>query len=85
MADHSIPRMRRKVTRREFLETAAATAAVSTVVHSAQRSRPNLLFILADDLGYGDLSCYGRPDYKTPSLDRLAQQGIKFMLSLIHI
>jgi arylsulfatase A-like enzyme len=38
-----------------------------------------VLFILADDLGYGDLSCYGRPDYQTPSLDGLAQQGIKFM------
>ena len=40
--------------------------------------RPNVLFILADDLGYGDLSCYGRPDYKTPVLDRLAAQGLKF-------
>ena len=40
--------------------------------------RPNVLFILADDLGYGDLSCYGRPDYKTPVLDRLASQGLKF-------
>ena len=37
-----------------------------------------MLFILADDLGYGDLSCYGRPDYKTPVLDALAKQGIKF-------
>lgn len=43
-----------------------------------QPSRPNILFILADDLGYGDLSSYGRPDYQTPTLDRLAQQGIKF-------
>jgi arylsulfatase A-like enzyme len=42
------------------------------------RERPNVLFILADDLGYGDLSCYGRPDYKTPVLDRLAAQGLKF-------
>ena len=40
--------------------------------------RPNVLCILADDLGYGDLSCYGRPDYKTPVLDRLATQGLKF-------
>ena len=38
-----------------------------------------MLFIMADDLGYGDLNCYGRPDYQTPSLDGLAQQGIKFM------
>src|SRR5438045_1442220 len=42
------------------------------------RTRPNVLFILADDLGYGDLSGYGRPDYKTPVLDALAAQGIKF-------
>ncbi len=40
--------------------------------------RPNILFILADDMGWADLSCYGRPDYKTPSLDRLAAQGIRF-------
>jgi arylsulfatase A-like enzyme len=37
-----------------------------------------VLFILADDLGYGDLSCYGRPDYETPVLDRLAEQGLRF-------
>ena len=41
--------------------------------------RPNILFILADDLGYGDLSCYGRPDYQTPNLDRLATQGVRFV------
>jgi arylsulfatase A-like enzyme len=46
-------------------------------VHAQQR--PNVLFILADDLGYGDLSCYGRPDYDTPVLDRLATQGMKLM------
>ena len=40
---------------------------------------PNIVFILADDLGYGDLSCYGRPDYRTPVLDAFARQGIKFM------
>ena len=45
---------------------------------AAQASQPNFLFILADDLGYGDLSCYGRPDYQTPVLDGLARQGMKF-------
>lgn len=38
---------------------------------------PNIVFILADDLGWGDLSCYGRPDYKTPNLDRLAAEGVR--------
>ncbi|HET9427483.1 MAG TPA: sulfatase-like hydrolase/transferase [Allosphingosinicella sp.] len=44
----------------------------------AQARRPNILFILADDLGYADLSCYGRRDYRTPVLDRLAEQGMLF-------
>ena len=38
---------------------------------------PNILFILADDLGYADLSCYGRRDYRTPHLDGLAAQGLR--------
>src|SRR5215510_11633531 len=68
------------VTRREFLETALGTTTVMSATALAQRApkRPNVLFILADDLGYGDLSCYGRPDYRTPVLDGLARQGIRF-------
>ena len=54
---------------------AGAAAPVSAV---PGRRRPNVLFILADDLGYGDLSCYGRPDYATPVLDGFAKQGLKF-------
>src|SRR4051794_2033477 len=73
--------MARTVTRREFINTAVATAtfAGTRVTRAAPPSRPNVLFILADDLGYGDLSCYGRPDYKTPVLDALAAEGVKFM------
>ena len=41
-------------------------------------SKPNIIFILADDLGYGDLSIYGQTDFKTPNLDKLAQQGVRF-------
>jgi len=41
-------------------------------------SRPNIIFILADDLGYGDLSCYGQEKFKTPNIDRLATEGMKF-------
>jgi arylsulfatase A-like enzyme len=71
-----------RITRREFINTTVATAAAATVgraIEPAAATRPNILFILADDLGYGDLSCYGRPDYRTPALDGLARQGLKFM------
>jgi arylsulfatase A-like enzyme len=39
---------------------------------------PNIIFILADDLGYGDLSCYGQKKFKTPNIDQLAAEGIRF-------
>src|SRR5687768_8137612 len=39
--------------------------------------RPNFLIILCDDLGYGDLGCYGHPSIKTPHLDKLASQGAR--------
>jgi arylsulfatase A-like enzyme len=71
-----------KVTRREFVSTALTGAAIAAGRPSLAQSksvRPNILFILADDLGYGDLSCYGRPDYQTPHLDRLATQGVRFI------
>ena len=69
-----------QLSRRDFLGVAAGTAAAALTSARPVRAqgRPNILFILADDLGYGDLSCYGRPDYKTPVLDRLAEQGMKF-------
>jgi arylsulfatase A-like enzyme len=68
------------VTRRDFIGAVGTTAAISALAPRAAstQERPNVLFILADDLGYGDLSCYGRPDYDTPELDALAEQGLKF-------
>lgn len=64
------------INRREFLGTAVAGLALPQVL--SLPSRPNIIWILADDLGYGDLSCYGRPDYKTPVIDSLADEGIRF-------
>jgi arylsulfatase A-like enzyme len=72
--------MVRTVTRREFLGATLGTTTLLTTSAFAQSTsrRPNVLFILADDMGYGDLSCYGRPDYQTPVLDNFARQGIRF-------
>lgn len=50
-------------------------------VRSAELSRPNIVFILADDLGINDLRCYGRKDHNTPNLDRLSTQGTRFTAS----
>ncbi len=49
---------------------------VTTVAAAAER--PNLVFIFADDLGYGDLGCYGATDIKTPHIDQLAREGTRF-------
>jgi arylsulfatase A-like enzyme len=79
------------VTRRELLSrTAAGSIALATLgtvqpnEADAQASgrtalKPNILFILADDLGYADLSCYGRRDLNTPNIDRIAADGMQFM------
>jgi arylsulfatase A-like enzyme len=47
-------------------------------VHAQAQKKPNIVFILADDLGYGDLSCYGQKHFQTPNIDRLAREGMKF-------
>lgn len=45
---------------------------------SALAAKPNIVFLIADDLGYGDLNCYGQQRFKTPNIDRLAHEGMKF-------
>src|SRR5262245_40807490 len=67
------------LTRRQFLAATGAASFVPRFSSAQSSTRPNILFILADDLGYADLSCYGRRDYTTPNIDRIAAQGMRFI------
>lgn len=56
-----------------------AMAALTPGLRAGESKRkPNIIYILADDLGYGDLSCYGQEKFATPNIDRLAAEGMKF-------
>jgi arylsulfatase A-like enzyme len=68
------------ITRRTVLAaTAAASMAGSRAFAQSPSKPPNIVFFLADDMGYADLSCYGRPDIATPNIDRIAADGIRFV------
>jgi len=58
-----------------FLAT-LITAFLATL--SAAKQQPNIIYVLLDDAGYGDLSCYGQKKFQTPNIDRLAREGMKF-------
>lgn len=67
------------------LLVASVTAAITLLISlgtarggtGAPSSRPNILLVLCDDLGYGDLACYGHPTIRSPNVDRLAAQGMR--------
>src|SRR4051812_32308281 len=56
----------------------AAVALGAAPAVAAEGTKPNIVFLLADDLGYADLKCYGHPYARTPNLDRLASEGTRF-------
>ena len=69
--------------RRDFMKTASAGAAAMALPFGIQLNdqsgkKPNIVFILADDLGRADLGCYGNNYHETPHIDKLAGQGMKF-------
>jgi arylsulfatase A-like enzyme len=74
----------KSITRRDLLRGAATGVAAFTLgrgLKGSDRSSPppNIVFILADDLGYADLTCYGRPDIQTPNIDHIAATGVRFL------
>ena len=66
------------LTRRRVL-AAAAAAPLALTSRAQNNPKPNIVFILADDMGYADLSCYGRREYKTANIDSIGAKGARFL------
>lgn len=71
--------------RRNFLKTLGKSAALTTVAGASfncqpkpAHNLPNFVILFADDMGYGDPSCYGHPTIKTPNIDKMAEEGVRF-------
>lgn len=79
----SIDKNRRRLLTQISLASAAFSVAPTGIFNTAQArskniSKPNIIFILADDMGYADLGVYGQRHFKTPHLDKLAKEGVRF-------
>jgi arylsulfatase A-like enzyme len=70
-----------KFSRRDFMKSLGLTVAWALYparLRAAMKKHPNIVLIYADDLGYGDVSCYGATNVKTPNIDKIASEGIRF-------
>jgi hypothetical protein len=70
---------RRTVLRSAALGTITLASGIENLFDQTISRPPNIVFIMADDLGYADVSCYGRPDLSTPNIDHLAARGVRFL------
>ena len=61
-----------------WLISQVLTLSMATLLLGAEGEKPNLVYLLLDDAGYGDLSCYGQQKFATPNMDRLAAEGLRF-------
>ncbi len=75
--DHTA--MARPLTRRKVLAAAAAAPLALTSRAQNNTAKPNIVFLLADDMGYADLSCYGRREYTTANIDGIGAKGVRFL------
>ena len=67
-----------KMGRIQFLFLGLLLALVPQSADAAAKSPPNIVFLFIDDQGYYDLGCYGATEVKTPRIDRLAAEGVRF-------
>jgi arylsulfatase A-like enzyme len=68
----------RKIFLIAYIYLAITGCSTKNSVASVSKVKPNIIYILADDLGYGDLGCYGQKEIKTPAIDKMASEGMRF-------
>jgi arylsulfatase A-like enzyme len=71
--------MKSSITRRRALAAAAGVPLAMVSPLRAADPKPNIVYMMADDMGYADLSCYGRREFRTPNIDGLAASGVRFL------